>query len=317
MREHKLDFASRVAAVNSSATFAGERVEHLMLNVGRRCDLACAHCHLSCSPSTHETMDAHTMLASVELAETLRPALVDITGGSPELWPHLRELVSRLRLAGVEIRMRTNLVALESAQARGLAEFLAEQRVGLLASLPGTSSAQVARQRGDVFAGSIEVLRRLGTLGYGSAGGPALEIAYNPPLGELPSAEEELEARFAEFFSTVGVGAGVGRVRAIANVPVGRFGDALARTGGHSAYLHRLADRFNPLAVDGLACKSGVEVAWDGRLYDCDFNLGAGVPAIDGPRTVHEALLGPDALLGRKLAFGAHCFACTAGAGSG
>jgi radical SAM/Cys-rich protein len=292
-----------------------------MLNVGRRCVLECTHCHLSCSPETTEAMDAETMRASLELVERLEPELVDVTGGSPELWPLLPELVESLDRdrAGdgtrPAIRVRTNLVALDHPAARGLDRRFAEHGVDLLVSMPGTAAVEVAPQRGDVFAQCLTVLRRLATLGYGQPGGPALEIAYNPPAGRPAPDERALERRFATHFSAMGVR--VGRVRAIANVPVGRFGEALSRSGGRSAYVHRLADRFNPLCVSGLECRSTIEVAWDGRLYDCDFNLGAGLPVADGPSTVNEALGDPAGLVGRRIAFAPHCFACTAGAGSG
>ncbi len=267
------------------------------------------------------------MHAAVELIERLSPELVDVTGGSPELWPHLRELIDLLQVrwkGGTPgcadeperaIRMRTNLVALDSLEAHGLDEFLADRRVELLASMPGTSASEVGAQRGDVFAQCLTVLQRLSALGYGEPHGPVLEVAYNPPAGGQSPAEVELERRFEKRFSAAGVR--IGRVRVISNVPVGRFGKALSRGGIRAAYIHRLADRFNPLTVGDLECRSTIEVAWDGRLYDCDFNLGAGLPVVDGPRTVREALDDPDALVGRRLAFARHCFACTAGAGSG
>ena len=142
--------------------------------------------------------------------------------GVPQrLWPHLRELVEQLRRLSIPMRMRTNLVALDRPDTRGLAAFLATSGVGLLASLPGTDSEQVSQQRGDVFADCVGVLQDLASLGYGAPDGPPLEIAYNPPAGELPAGEQGLERRFAEHFSAMGVP--IGRVRAIANVPVGRL----------------------------------------------------------------------------------------------
>jgi len=310
----KLDFASRVTAVDEAYRRAAS-VNELMLNVGRRCDMACAHCHLSCSPITTETMSRATMLSSIALAKRIAPRLVDVTGGAPELWPHLRELIGGLTEAGLAVRIRTNLVALSREQCVGLAEFFADSNVSLLASLPGTTAKEVRPQRGESLEASIGMLRELAALGYGSPGGPGIDIAYNPPLGKLPRAERDLSDEFSRRLSPLGVR--IGRVRAIANVPVGRFGDGLARCGGYQAYLHRLADAFNPSSVPGLSCRSSVEVAWDGRLYDCDFNLGAGLPTADGPRTLADALADPEALCGRALAFGPHCFACTAGAGSG
>jgi len=58
-----------------------------------------------------------------------------------------------------------------------------------------------------------------------------------------------------------------------------------------------------------------VSVDWEGRLYDCDFNqmLELSV-APELPQTISEF----DAVkfARRRIMTGAHCFGCTAGAGS-
>jgi len=310
----RLDFAARIAELGGTYERA-TGVEQLMLNVGRRCDLECSHCHHACSPSATEAMSESTMRASIALADRLRPRMVDVTGGAPELWPHIRVLVDGLSDASIPVRVRTNLVSLAGPSARGLAKFFADSGVTLLASLPGTTSEQVRAQRGESYAESVELLRELSDLGYGRPDGPRLDIAWNPPLGELPRDETCLTEEFSRHFSAMGVS--IGRVRAIANVPVGRFGEALESRGGYASYVHRLADAFNPETVAALWCRSGINVAWDGRLYDCDFNLAARLPACGGSPTVIDALAHPEMLAGRRLMFGAHCFACTASAGSG
>ena len=116
--------------------------------------------------------------------------MLDITGGEPELYPHLRELISLARGAGLAVRVRTNLVALAAPEAAGLAAYFADHGVALLASLPGVSATQTVEQRGSeaVWRTSVEVLLKLSELGYGTGDSLALEIAYNPPLGQLRTA---------------------------------------------------------------------------------------------------------------------------------
>lgn len=312
----KLDFTSRLQAVEPAAGRA-ERIDWLMLNVGLRCDAACGHCHHSCSPRRTESMSRETMEGALALAEALLPETIDITGGAPEAWPLLDELVERAKPLVPEVRVRTNLQSLSGAPE--LAELYARHRVTILASLPGTSAAEVAPQRGaTAFERSLGILSRLMELGYGMRGGPRLEIAYNPPVGSLPADEAALTARFGELLSQLSPVAekpSVG-VLAITNVPLGRAREALERDGVEMAYLHRLADRFDAANALRLACRHGIEVGFDGRLYDCDFNLAAGLPTADGPATVAEALADPDAVARRTLAFGRHCFACTAASGS-
>lgn len=312
----KLDFTSRLHAAEPAAGRA-ERIDWLMLNVGLRCDVACAHCHQSCGPQRTESMSRETMEHALALAEALLPETIDVTGGAPEVWPLLPELIERAKPLAPEVRVRTNLQSLAAAPA--LAELYARHRVTILASLPGTTAAEVAPQRGaTAFERSLGALRELMELGYGMRGGPRLEIAYNPPVGSLPADEAALTARFSELLarlSPVAEQPSVG-VLAITNVPLGRAREALERNGGADAYIHRLADRFDAANALRLACRHGIEVGFDGRLYDCDFNLAAGLPTADGPTTVAEALLDPDAVARRTLAFGRHCFACTAASGS-
>ncbi len=144
--------------------------------------------------------------------------------------------------------------------------------------------------------------------------GPQLEFAVNPESG-LPEAESTIADGLGSSMAALGITRF--RVRSIANAPLGRFADRLAAQGGGRAYLRTLADAFSATSVASLPCRRGITIAWDGRLYDCDFNLGAGLPLADGPSTLDQALARPDQLAGRRISFGTHCFACTIGAGSG
>ena len=75
-------------------------------------------------------------------------------------------------------------------------------------------------------------------------------------------------------------------------------------------------NHFNPATVPGSMCRSLVSVDYDGRLFDCDFNqmleLAAGRPA---PH-VFERRRRSTRSTAAPIATGAHCFGCTAGAGS-
>lgn len=315
-------FVERLASANPGARRA-VCIDTLMLNVGLRCNLECVHCHQSSSPLRTESMTRETMLEALQLAAMLHPGRLDITGGEPTLWPHLRELISAATAHDIPVRVRTNLVALADPARAALAPFFAENDVAILASLPGVSARAVAEQRGGIFDETISVLRALAALGYGS-GDPrlVLDLAYNPPLGTSPRPQALLAEEFRLALEPLGVR--FDELLVIANVPAGRFAERLLSSGDYSAELDRLAGAFNPDVLGELACRCGVEVAWDGSLVDCDFNLGAGLRVVDGPRTLAEALALADAgadvlhaIAGRRIAFGPHCFACAAGSGSG
>jgi hypothetical protein len=80
-------------------------------------------------------------------------------------------------------------------------------------------------------------------------------------------------------------------------------------------YMHTLRTAYNPSTVEPLMCRHQVSIAWDGTLYDCDFNLGLRLPTGYGAGSnINE--LDPNTLLQRRIVTGAHCYACTAGAGS-
>jgi radical SAM/Cys-rich protein len=307
-------FAERVAAADSSALRA-EAIDVLELNVGYRCTLSCSHCHVEASPVRTEAMAAEVFSAALILARRLRPGLVDITGGAPELHPDVSRYVRELGAAGFPVRMRTNLVSLLEPAAAGLAKHLASEHVTLLASLPSVDPAEVDSQRGPgVWDRSIVALRVLGDLGYGTADGPALDIAANPTGPGLPQDRTRVETRFREALG--GLGIRFGRFVLMTNVPIGRHRRALRSAGGLRAYEDLLAASFNAATLPLLACRRSIAVAWDGTLWDCDYNLAAGTRPMPGVAKSVTDERADERLRTRRIAFADHCAACAAASGS-
>jgi radical SAM/Cys-rich protein len=307
-------FAARVLAARG-ASLRAEGVATLQVNLGARCNLACTHCHVSAGPGRTETMGAETAAAVLRALVAGGIPALDLTGGAPELNPHFRGLVAGARAAGRRVIVRSNLSVFSEPGMADLPEFLSGQGAEVIASLPCYLEENVDAVRGGgTYARCVEALRRLNALGYGLPGGPALGLVYNPRGPSLPPSQgaleadyrRELRARFGVEFS---------RLYAFANMPLGRFREHLARTGGLEAYRERLAAAFNPAALAGLMCRSLVSVSWDGSLHDCDFNQALGLPLAKGlPRRIGE--FDRAALSRREIAVGEHCFGCTAGQGS-
>jgi radical SAM/Cys-rich protein len=179
-------FEQSVAEVDPSALFA-TTIEELQLNLGPRCNLSCAHCHLSGSPQRTELVSDRVFGAALELAVAVRPRLIDLTGGAPELHGSLREYLAELARAGLEVQLRTNLTLLLEEGHRDLPELWARQGVRLLASLPSSDPAETARQRGSgTFEKCIAALRALNALGYGTTDGLRLDLVSNPEGSALP-----------------------------------------------------------------------------------------------------------------------------------
>jgi radical SAM/Cys-rich protein len=285
-----------------------------MLNICLKCNMECAHCHQSCSPDRDEMMSRETIEAAIDIARDIGPALVDITGGAPELHPDLPYLIERLSGLGLKIQVRTNLTALLEPEADGLVDLCARHGVRILASVPGTSAEEIAPQRGDAYGPMLEALGLLAQAGYGSDPQLQLDVAVNAVGAELQQACEH-EDRFR---SALREGAGIEfrDLVDITNVPVGRFGQALRRDGQLGTYRQELRDAFNPDTVPELACRYTLDISWDGTLHDCDFNGGAGLGLAEGvPGHISE--FDAEAVSRRPIRFAEHCFACTAQAGSG
>ena len=164
------------------------KLETLQVNLGYRCNQSCTHCHVAAGPNRTEQMSQHNVEAVLAFLAQHRVATLDLTGGAPELHPLFRETVSRARALGVRVIDRCNLTILEEPGQEGLAEFLAGERVEIVASLPCYLEENVDRQRGKgVFEASIRGLHRLNALGYGRENsGLVLNLVYNPQGPSLP-----------------------------------------------------------------------------------------------------------------------------------
>ncbi len=289
----------------------------LQINVGKLCNLTCMHCHVNAGPGRKEVMARETVDRILSWEEKARLPVIDLTGGAPEMIPDFRYLVQQLRaLPAVEkIIDRCNLTILLQPGYGDLVEFLAKHRVEIVASMPCYSPENVNAQRGEgVFDASIEALRQLNAIGYGINPDLPLHLVFNPNGAKLPGLQEELEADYKrELHSHFGIV--FNRLYTITNLPVARFASWLRHNGKYEEYLALLTRSFNPATVDGLMCRETINVSWQGEVFDCDFNQMMKMP-MAGTQGRYLWDLDPSALEGAPIATAAHCFGCTAGAGS-
>jgi radical SAM/Cys-rich protein len=291
-------------------------INTLQVNVGKRCNQACKHCHVDAGPGRTEEMTRETaeMVLQV-LARYPIPAL-DITGGAPELNPNFEYLVTGAKALGRHVMDRCNLTVLFVPGKERLADFLAENRVEVVASLPYYLAERTDAQRGlGVFDQSIEGLRLLNSKGYGREGsGLAINLVYNPTGAFLPPAQAAIEREYKQELAKR-YGVVFNSLYTITNMPIARFRHFLVRSGNYERYLDKLASSFNPAAAANVMCRSLVSVGYDGTLYDCDFNQMLGLPLAQGnPRHIRD--FDAYALRRRTIVTGDHCLGCTAGAGS-
>ncbi len=288
----------------------------MQINVGKLCNQTCAHCHVDAGPDRREIMSQETAEACMAaLARTAIPT-VDITGGAPELTPVFRYLVQESKRLGRHVMDRCNLTVLMLPAQAGLADFLAQHRVEVVASLPYYRASQTDAQRGDgVFGKSIEGIRKLNRLGYGKPGtGLALNLVYNPVGAFLPPKQQAIEQQFRRALEREH-GVVFNSLYTMTNMPISRFLEFLLESGNYEGYMERLANAFNPAAASGVMCRNMLSIGWEGTLYDCDFNQMLELPVDHGaPRHIRDF----DAvqLNTRRIVTANHCYGCTAGAGS-
>jgi radical SAM/Cys-rich protein len=294
------------------------RLHTVQVNVGYRCNQSCVHCHVGASPHRTEEMTGEVADVVLDFVERRRITTLDITGGAPELNPHFRRLVSVARGMGARVMDRCNRTILEQPGQDDLAEFLAEERVEMVASMPCYLEDNVDRQRGKgVFDSSIRGLRRLNTLGYGhDQSGLVLNLVYNPQGASLPPPQVALENDYRRMLGER-YGVVFNRLYTLANMPIQRFGSMLISKGQFDEYLAVLQHAHLDANLDGVMCRGLLSVDWRGYVYDCDFNQMLDLPmARDARDRIHLSELLEDDIEGDPIRVAGHCFGCTAGQGS-
>lgn len=289
-------------------------VEILQVNLGYLCNLSCVHCHVNAGPNRTELIDDETLAQVLRFAEAANIGTLDLTGGAPEMHPRFKELVATARGLGINVIDRCNLVILEDPRYAGLAEFLAEQKVEIVASLPCYLEQNVDKQRGKgTFKDSMAALQRLNCLGYGRE--LPLNLVFNPLDAVLPPDQHNLEQAYKRHLQK-NYGIVFNRLYAIANMPIQRFGSMLVSQGRFDSYLELLRASFRAENLEQLMCLNTISIDWQGYVYDCDFNQMLGLPLGGSDNRTHIGDLLPQALNGAKIATAAHCYGCTAGQGS-
>jgi radical SAM/Cys-rich protein len=292
-------------------------LQTLQVNVGYRCNQSCVHCHVNAGPNRTEEMDGATVDTVLAFLERRRVSTIDITGGAPELNPHFRRLVTSARDMGVKVMDRCNLTILEQPGQEDLAEFLADNQVEIVASMPCYLPANVEAQRGKgVYDGSIRGLQRLNAVGYGrEETGLTLNLVYNPVGPALPPPQAALEADYKRELGTR-FGIVFNGLFTLANMPIQRFGAILLSKGTFNAYLDTLQHAHRQDNLAGVMCRNLISIDYRGYVYDCDFNQMLDLPLERGGRAMHLSDLLDTDIGGNPIRVAGHCFGCTAGQGS-
>ncbi len=312
MRETKhLLFPGDFPAINRT------RLTTLQVNLGYKCNQSCTHCHVNAGPNRTEMIDDATLDLVIKYISENDISLLDVTGGAPELHPRFRQLVIAAGKAGVTVRDRCNLTILFEPQQEDLAQFLADNQVEIVASLPCYTEDTVNKQRGKgVFSLSIDALQQLNALGYAEDDNLNLHLVFNPSGPVLPPSQVELEKEFKERLAQ-DHNVRFNELFVITNMPIQRFGSSLLSTGHFHSYMDTLRSNHQTDNLSTVMCKDTVSIDWQGNVYDCDFNQMLEEPLYSNDKhSLHISDLFTTNLNDLPIKTGNHCFGCTAGQGS-
>lgn len=294
--------------------------EQLQINIGLYCNQACNHCHVESSPKRKEMMDHPTAVRCMEILENSPSVnILDLTGGAPELNAEFRYLAKKGRELSRDVIVRSNLTSFSEPGQEDTAEFFADHKLHVVASLPCYSAKNVNMQRGKgVFDKSIQALLMLNSLGYGREGGLQLDLVYNPLGAFLPPPQGPLAEKYRdELWEHFGIE--FNQLYTITNMPIKRFADFLTRRNEMKDYMDLLVRNFNFDTIEPLMCRNLVNVNWNGQIFDCDFNQQLDMPCLRKNTTKGLTVFdiqSLDEMSDVKIRTDNHCFGCTAGMGS-
>jgi radical SAM/Cys-rich protein len=289
-------------------------IRTLQVNLGYKCNQSCLHCHVNASPKRTEMMNKDTIDEVINFSYQNNVGTVDLTGGAPEMNQYFQYMIKKLREKNIHIIDRCNLTILEEKGMSNMVDFLAEQEVEIVASLPCYKDTNVDAQRGKgVFAKSIKALQRLNKKGYGMNKKLMLNLVYNPQGATLPPKQSELELEYKSYLLE-NYNISFNNLFTITNMPINRFGSTLVSKKIFHKYMDLLKSTFSQIAKENVMCRNLLSIDYKGYVYDCDFNQMLSID-ISNKKT-HITDIKKDELVNKIIATGDHCYGCTAGSGS-
>ena len=288
----------------------------LQVNLGYLCNQQCLHCHVDASPRRKEIMSRKNIDSVLRFIEEKNISTLDLTGGAPEMNPAFRYLVTAARAMNVHVIDRCNLTILTEDGYQDMADFLAENRVEVVASLPCYLQENVDAQRGKgVYDKSISGLLQLNKVGYGLQQALQLNLVFNPQGINLPPDQARLEQSYKQILKQK-FNIHFDHLYTIANMPIKRFGSTLLSKGLLAEYMNLLKQSHQTDNVASVMCRSTLSVDWQGYVYDCDFNQMLQLPAGLSESKHHLDDLFETEFDGKAISIMDHCYGCTAGQGS-
>ena len=233
-------------------------LEVLQVNIGKKCNQSCAHCHVDAGPDRTEQMSRPHLERCLDIIDAHKITTVDITGGAPELNPNFQWFVEECSKRKCHVIDRCNLtIIVSNSRFHSLPDFFAKNNVHLICSLPHFNRLRTDHQRGEgVFNDSIKALKMLNERGYGLPGsGLLLDLVHNPSGAFLPGDQASLEAEFKRQLKRQ-YEIEFNHLFCITNLPVSRYLEYLVDSGNLEQYMQALIESFNPATIQHLMCRN-------------------------------------------------------------
>lgn len=297
----------------------------LQVNLGKRCNLACNHCHVEASPRRTEEMSAQVCTQVIDLIQRFpQIETVDLTGGAPEIHDGFRPILEAARQTRKEVIVRSNLTIFLEAGFEDLPTYFARHQVRVIASLPCYLETNVDQQRGaGVYQASIAAIQLLNQQGYGTRPELILDLVYNPsvPRNENFALTPDQVKLEQDYKQVLGERFGIvfNRLFTITNLPIGRTKQYLQAQKLYVPYLSFLESHYNAATVPQVMCRNELSIDYLGNIFDCDFNQMENIPAQlpnGEPLTLATLLQFNDLDVIKKVQTAPYCYGCTAGSGS-
>jgi radical SAM/Cys-rich protein len=315
-----IPFAKKIVA-----PLTKDKITVLQINLGRKCNLACTHCHVEASPKRTEELSPEICQQLIEIINRFpQIKTVDLTGGAPEMNYGFRPLVEAAKARGKEVIVRSNLTILFEAGYEDLPKYFAQQQLKVIASLPCYLESNVDKQRGTgVYNYSIKAIQKLNQLGYGEDPNLILDLVYNPSLSisnkfSLTPNQQQLEQDYKKYLNEH-FQIKFNNLFTITNIPIGRTKEFLKRRGIYTDYLEFLAANYNSATLSHVMCRNELSIDYLGNVYDCDFNQMVNIIATTPNQeklTVAKLLELNNLDVIKEIKTANYCYGCTAGTGS-
>ena len=302
-----------------------KKITVLQINLGKRCNLACSHCHVEASPKRTEELTPKICEQLIELIHKFpQIQTVDLTGGAPEMNYGFKPLVEAAIVNNKEVIVRSNLTIYFVPGFEDIPEYCAANQLRIIASLPCYLKDNVDKMRGNgVYNKSIGALQWLNRLGYGKNQSLILDLVYNPPVPRndkftLVPNQKKLEQDYKDYLNKH-FNVTFNQLFTITNLPIGRTKLFLEKLKTYQSYLEFLEANFNGKTIENLMCRNELSIDYLGNVYDCDFNQMENIPSQTkkGEKVTVAKLLESNSLdIIEQVQVANYCYSCTAGCGS-